>query len=288
MENLLTKNIHGFFETASKPTQRELESYYAEKYYQQPSGQYQTEYSEDELVFFKNKAVVCEHIIKQLVPDVSSLFEVGCGEGFFANEFYIGGTEITLNDFSELGIETFNPQLKPFLKQCDVYEHIEDLAAEDKYFSLISMDNVLEHVMNPAELLEKIKLIMRDDSVLRITVPNDFSAFQQMLLNKELTTNTWVCPPEHLSYFNSKNLVIFSESLKFKILSVQCDFPIELFLTNPHSHYYNEKNLGKAAHHSRVLCTNYLIKTDIEAFINLSEAAAKLQFGRNVTIYLTL
>lgn len=289
MKKLVMKNKYGFYEVSSKPKQSDLEEYYAEKYYQQPNGQYQKVYSTDELKYFANKAAICQHTIKKYLPEVVSFFEVGCGEGFFANEFYKAGVQnIILNDFSEAGIESFNPHLKHFFKKIDIYEHIEEFANQNVHFSLISMDNVLEHVIDPEGLLEKLKLIMRDNSVLRITVPNDFSAFQHMLINEGLTEETWVCPPDHLSYFNSENIVRFCEGSGFQVLSTQCDFPIELFLTNHHSHYYKDRNLGKEAHYSRVLCSNYLVNENIDAYISMSEAAAKLQFGRDVTVYLTL
>lgn len=289
MKKLVKKNKHGFYEVSSKPQQTELEVYYAEKYYQKPNGQYQKVYSKGELEYFANKATICLHTIKKFLPEVTSFFEVGCGEGFFANELYKAGVQkIILNDFSEAGIESFNPHLKHFFKKLDIYELIEEFANQDVHFSLISMDNVLEHVVDPEDLLEKLKLIMRGNSVLRITIPNDFSAFQYMIINEGLTEETWICPPDHLSYFNSENIVRFSEELGFRVLSAQCDFPIELFLTNQHSHYYKDRSLGKEAHRSRVLCSNYLVNENIDAYISMSEAAAKLQFGRNITVYLTL
>jgi len=289
MEKLVTKNKHGFYEVSSKPKKNDLEAYYEEKYYQQQNGQYQKVYSKGELAYFANRAAICQHTINKILPKVTSFFEVGCGEGFFANEFYKAGVQkIILNDLSEAGIESFNPHLKRFFKKIDIYEHIEEFTNQNVHFSLISMDNVLEHVIDPEDLLEKVKLIMKDNSVLRITVPNDFSAFQHMLINEGLTEETWICPPEHLSYFNSENIVRFCEKFGFKVLSAQCDFPIELFLSNQHSHYYKDRSLGKEAHQSRVLCSNYLVNENIDAYISMSEAAAKLQFGRNVTVYLTL
>ena len=150
------------------------------------------------------------------------------------------------------------------------------------------MDNVLEHVIEPELLLRNIMNVMHARSVLRVTVPNDFSSFQNLLLKENIIEETWVCPPDHLSYFNSANLIKFCKALGFQVYSAQCDFPIELFLTNEHSHYNKNKGLGKGAHRSRVICTNYLVEEDIDAYISLSEAAAKLQFGRDVTVYLGL
>lgn len=288
MDNKLILNTIGYYEVENKPSKEELERFYSEKYFQNHTGQYQRTYSEEELVFFRSKARVCIETLKLNDIEVKSVFEIGCGEGFFANEFYKKEINILLNDYSSAGLEAFHPHLVPFLEKKDVYEHLHTLSLDKKTFSLISMDNVLEHVLDPKMLMASLKEIMDAGSVLRITVPNDFSAYQDMLLKNKQTTNTWVCPPEHLNYFNSKNLKMFCEAEGFKVISVQCDFPIEIFLSNPHSNYCNDRNLGKAAHKSRVECTNYMIDQNIDAYIQLSEAAAQLQFGRGVTIYLTL
>lgn len=283
----IVKNLYGFFEINPKPTREELTDYYSKKYYQDPKGQYQNTYSDDEKKFSENKAKIALRTIRKTNASAKSLFEIGCGEGFFANYFYDNNiTDIELNDFSDFGLKNFHPHLLEFLKKIDAYQHIEDAITENKKFDIISMDNVLEHVVDPKNLLLRIKNLMHSNSVLRVTVPNDFSSFQKLLLSKDICTPTWVCPPDHLSYFNSSNLNEFCEALGFKIYSSQCDFPIELFLTNEHSHYYNDRSLGKGAHKSRVLCTNYLVDQDIDAYITLSEAAAKLQFGRNISVYL--
>ena len=289
MNKLLKKNKHGYYEVISKPNQSELKNYYEKKYFQQPIGQYQKNYDNDEKRFFQNKASICRQTIKKCLPIINSFFEIGCGEGFFANEFYkMKLKKIILNDYSKEGLKNFNPNLIPFLRTGDVYKHLRDLINQKENFDLISMDHVLEHVIDPEILLKKLKKIMHNKSVLRITVPNDFSAFQLMLIKNSLTEQTWVSPPDHLSYFNSKNLVTFCKAMGYNVISIQCDFPIEVFLTNQNSHYYKDRNLGKEAHRARMLCSNYLKNENVSEYIKFSESAAKLQFGRNITIYLKL
>lgn len=286
MDNIV-KNYYGFFEINPKPTKEELKEYYSKKYYQDPKGQYQNTYSDDEKKFFENKAKIALRTIRKTNASAKSLLEIGCGEGFFANYFYNNDiTDIELNDLSDFGLRKFHPHLLEFMKTIDAYQHIEDAITENKKFDIISMDNVLEHVVDPENLLLRIKSLMHSNSVLRVTVPNDFSSFQKLLLSEDICTPTWVCPPDHLSYFNSSNLNEFCEALGFKVYSSQCDFPIELFLTNEHSHYYNDRSLGKGAHKSRIFCTNYLVDQDIDAYITLSEAHSKLQFGRDTSVYM--
>ena len=86
------------------------------------------------------------------------------------------------------------------------------------------MDNVLEHVVDSENLLLRIKNLMHPKSVLRVTFPNGFSSFQKLLLSKDICTHTWVCPPDHLSYFNSSNLNEFCEALGFKVYSYNVTF----------------------------------------------------------------
>lgn len=77
------------------------------------------------------------------------------------------------------------------------------------------------------------------------------------------------------------------ESEKFKLLSIQADFPIELFLINENSNYWKDQSLGKAAHESRVTITNYLARTNIRRLVDYQEAAADLEFGRLLTAYVS-
>jgi len=288
MDKTLIQNDLGYYEVSNKPSHAELEHYYAEKYYQAPTGQYDTQYSVSDIQFFKNKAVLCLETLRLYEKNINSLYEVGSGEGFFADYFHQQGFEVSLNDFSSAGIEKFHPHLKPFLHAGDAQKQISEFISKNTKYDLISLDNVLEHVLDPKALLSDIKGIMSENSVARITVPNDFSRFQEMLLEQNLITETWVCPPDHLTYFNATNLKEFCKNEGFNVMSLQCDFPIELFLSNPHSHYYNDRSRGKAAHQSRVMCTNYMVQQNMSAYVRMCENAAELEFGRDVTVYLTL
>lgn len=288
MDTRIKQNSIGFFEISDKPPPEELQSYYAEKYYQQPEGQYQKSYDDSELKYLENRARTAYSTLKLLGHSPSSMLELGCGEGFFADYFFRENLKIVLNDFSKAGLSTFNPHLLQFLSEGDADVFMKELYAANKRFDFISLDNVLEHVAEPSGFTQNLQRVMHKDSIVRITVPNDFSSFQQALVKANLTTETWICPPQHLSYFNTENLNPFFESLGFKVLSMQVDFPIEQFLVNPHSNYWKDRSLGKGAHQARVFCTNYLADKDIEEYIRFCESAAKLGFGRDISVYIAL
>ena len=75
------------------------------------------------------------------------------------------------------------------------------------------------------------------------------------------------------------------ENQGFEIVSLQADFPIEQFLINEHSNYWKNKELGKAAHRTRVKVTNYLANIGLNRLIDYQEASAELEFGRSLTAY---
>jgi hypothetical protein len=136
-------------------------------------------------------------------------------------------------------------------------------------------------------LLKNIKPLLSKNSALRIKVPNDYSDFQLALIEEGHTKNTWFNAPEHLSYFNSKSLQNLLEHCGYKLLSLQIDFPIELFLANPHSNYWKDRTLGKGAHLARLFCENHLMEKNAGDYIDYSEATAKIGFGRTLIAYAT-
>lgn len=48
-------NQYGFYTLKNLPTDKERESYYKEKYYQESKAMYETSYTSEELLFFETK-----------------------------------------------------------------------------------------------------------------------------------------------------------------------------------------------------------------------------------------
>lgn len=277
-------NPLGYYEAIPKPSVDELSQHYRDKYYQQAQGGYAAEYLPEELRYFHNVARVAHASASRFALD-TRLLDLGCGEGFFSKSFQSFGWDVSCCDFSEFGITRHNADLLPFFLAGDIYGSIGQYRARNDTFGLINLQNVLEHVVDPAGLLDDIKPLLGAKSALRIRVPNDYSEFQLALVERGDTRNTWFSPPEHLSYFNKQGLANLLGHCGYEVISIQADFPIELFLANQHSNYWKDRSLGKGAHLTRVFCENHLIEKDTEAYIEYSEAAAKLGFGRELIAY---
>ncbi len=286
MNNELIKSKHGYFSIKSLPTQQELEVYYAQKYYQNDSTQYSHEYSEDELAYFNKAAEVASFLYHSIYENENQrLLDVGVGEGFFARYFFNNSWDVTTLDYSSYGIESHNVILAETLIQGDVFNSINNLILKNENYNLINLSNVLEHVIDPIELLNNLKNLLSRKSLLRISVPNDYSEFQRFLLEKKYTSNTWLSPPDHLHYFTFESLSNLLKSLDYEVVVQLGEFPIELYISNESSNYVKNKELGKLAHKSRIEVDNFLFEQGIEKYINYYKASAEIGFSRQVVIY---
>ena len=287
MSNEVTKSEYGYFSIKDLPTQKELEKHYSEKYYQEDSIQYSHEYSNDELKYFEYTAEAAQYIFKNLYYcENNSLLDIGTGEGFFASSFFHNKWNVTTLDYSNYGISNHNADLADTLIQGDIFSSLKNLCAQKQNsFSFINLSNILEHVLDPIELLKTLKLLLAKESLLRISVPNDYSEFQNFLLDKDYSSNTWLCPPDHLHYFTFESLSNLLVSLGYEVVVSMGEFPIELFLTNEASNYVKNREVGKFAHKSRIEVDNFLFEQGIDKYINYYKASAEIGLSRQVVIY---
>lgn len=287
----LKKNkTHGFFSVHPLPSEKELNEFYEKLYYQNDTGQYSKQYSDDEITFFQNNCKVLEKIYKKHFPDSPrrTCLDIGSWEGFQSNYFFEKGWNITCCDYSDFGLKQHNPQLIPNLIKGDLETSMKKLIKVKDSYSIILLKNVLEHVLSPSNIINEIKKLMDENTLLFIDVPNDYSAFQKYLSDNGYTENTWFCPPQHLHYFQFTTLTSFLEAQGLEIVSRQAGFPIEQFLINKHSNYFHNKNVGKEAHLTRCKVSNFLINQDLDAYITLRESYASLSFGRDIIMIVKL
>jgi len=283
------KNGYGFISVEPIPSKDELKNFYEKKYYQNYHGSYQKSYTKDELKYFFIEADITKFILdKFIAKEKLDILDLGCGEGFFANYFYKNNHNITTSDFSDHGLLKHNKHLLETFIKGDILSTIDTLNDKNKKFDFINLKNVLEHVIDPTELLANIKNLLSSNSIIRIEVPNDFSKFQKFLLDQDLTTQTWFAPPEHLHYFNFDNIQDYLKSLNFNINLIMSDFPIEIFLANEVSNYTKDKNVGKDAHKARVRMINFLYEQGKENFVDYFKSSAKINLGRQIIVYVQL
>jgi 2-polyprenyl-3-methyl-5-hydroxy-6-metoxy-1,4-benzoquinol methylase len=287
----IIKDELGYMRVDPLPSEKELENYYADSYYQNPHGTYQTSYSEIESIQRKSRIeLIYQSVVSNLKPDSNNpkkVLDLGCGEGFLLSHFKAAGWEILGLDFSDEGVKRQNPQLITDIIKGNVYKELEILLKKNKKYDAIHLGNILEHVIDPLGLVTKCSGLLSDDGLLIITVPNDFSTLQNSLITSGFVEKEyWICPPDHLNYFNLESLVKLQVASNLKVLDSICDFPIEWFLMNNHSNYINQPAVGKSAHLARARLDSLInANPDLEMKLNFWRSMAALGFGRTITTF---
>ncbi len=282
------KQADGFLTVDPKPTTEELKRFYQEKYFASANAnQYTSEYTTDELL---NKRIDCEEAASIIGDQPSkNLLDIGCGEGFFMEYFSNLGWNVRGLDFTADGILTFHPHLKDVTEIGDLFAGLDNIIKAGSKFEFVSLNNVLEHVIYPLELLQKLRLILTDNGICRIRVPNDNSWLQRLIVEKGFgPQDYWYCAPEHLNYMSTNEFQETLENNGLQVMAMFGDFPIELFLLNQNSNYKADVAKGKAAHKARIIFENKFFEKDITKFLRFRKVCAEAGISRNSTAYVRL
>jgi len=275
----------GTREVTPLPSDEELKKFYENNYFQELNGSYQKDYSSEEISYFHFYHQIFYQLYKNNINRTpKTLLDVGCGEGFTADWFHKNGVNVSAVDFSDFAIKKFHPELinKINFSVCDL---INDNFLPDKQFDIIILKHVLEHVKDIHKLIATLRLKMHSNSLLIILVPNDTSnPFLESYIdriNSDFKDIKTFAPPEHLRYFSFESLSKFMISNSFEEVCQIGDFPIEIFLLDKRTDYY-QNEFGKTAHSIRCSVTNILSKLDNAKVIRLLANFAELNLGRSI------
>ena len=279
----------GWISVSPLPTASELETFYATLYYQNPqSTTYQAAYSDLDLRYKQLKCAALLHALTRSgLRAGGALLDIGAGEGFLMDVADRQGYHVTGLDFSSFAIEKFFPRLQERLIAGDVFTTIDRLASEERRFAACSLINVLEHVIDPAALMHSMRQLLEPGGVLAITVPNDYSRLQSLLLQEgQIDRDVWFAPPQHLHYFNSENLAHFCASRGYELVDAFSDFPVDLYLLHPGSNYVTDPSRGSAAHRARMLHDLMIAEAGLDPYLDVYRALFKVGIGRDITVIL--
>ncbi|WP_375417475.1 class I SAM-dependent methyltransferase [uncultured Hymenobacter sp.] len=286
----LRRNELGYYEVTDKPTAAELRAYYAQRYYQENHATYQAAYPPAELEHIRGKLRLRAHVAQALADATAPgrFLDVGCGEGWALAYFQEQGYDVLGLDFSSFGLDQLNPALRERLRTGDLYEQLVALRAEKAAFELLWLDNVLEHVPDPAALLAGCRALAAPGAVLMVEVPNDFSALQEHLLTAgHIDRPFWVALPDHLSYFNQAGLTALALATGWRVADVLADHPIDLDLLNPATNYVRDRAAGPASHRKRVELDNLVQHAaPLPAVAAYYRGLAGVGLGRNIVAFL--
>lgn len=191
----------GYWHVHPMPTEDELNAYYGSKYYEtlgynrsmtdklkDPDGFYVIQY-EDRL----------RHITKVLPSDLpKTILDISAGYGDFLRFMKKKGWETQGLEPSRLAWELIKDKKILNIKQGSI-DRLLNLSFKPS--SLITLNNVLEHLREPRRVLEIIKKhLLLPRGILSVIVPNDFNILQDLLMRTVLKNKTekqyyWLGPP---------------------------------------------------------------------------------------------
>ena len=177
-------------------------------------------YSENEVVEKNNIRNLME--IKSIIKN-GKLLEIGCGDGHFLqmarDNFH----------FEVFGVE-LDPETSEYARTKRGLANIKTGAFENIYYSenlfdIVYMNDVLEHLQNPHQILVECYKILKKGGLIVINVPNVDGLIYRFVGEK----HTCVFGFEHLNFFSDKTLSTVLREIGFdvnKIIMNSSDFTL--------------------------------------------------------------
>jgi SAM-dependent methyltransferase len=236
----------GFKHALPLPDPRELERAYREDYYASEKPTFLAHAGEDQAWAQLAQTDRLEIFESLLPPDRRRLLDIGCGPGFFLQTalwrgWLASGIEPSRQAAAHArGLGA--PVTEGFFNA--------DSAATLGQFDVVHLNNVLEHVPDPAHLVGLARDLLEPGGVICVNVPNDFSPLQIAARNAANIDDWWVAPPHHLNYFDFESLSALLAGQGFEPKARTTSFPMEAFLMMGEN-YVGDPALGRACHTKR-------------------------------------
>ncbi len=161
-------------------------------------------------------------MVKYIPPGTRTLLEVGCGEGYF-------GKLIKEKFSAEVwGVELMGPAAEKASSKIDslLVGKIEALIPDlpDSHFDCIVFNDVLEHLLNPWEVISDIKPKLSADGVIVASIPNFryWPNLQEILWDGEWDyQDHGVLDITHIRFFTLKSIRKMFESAGYEIITLE-------------------------------------------------------------------
>lgn len=228
------------------PEPVDLDGVYREDYYTQEKPDF-IAYAEEDQEWSALAQTDRLVILERLLPhNRRTVLDIGCGPGWFLRRAKERGWQVR-------GIEP-SRQAAAYARNLglDVVESFFDAKSAPGLgiFDAVHLNNVLEHVPNPIEILTLVRDVLTPGGLLCVNVPNDFTPFQRCACEALSLPAWWVSPPHHLNYFDFNSLTSLFQRLGFAPRERTTGFPMEQFLMMG-LNYTTNPDLGRACHAQR-------------------------------------
>lgn len=271
-----------FFHQKPIPNTLERDEYYKREYFQETKTDYFKKQKED-LEFYKMGFLKKELLLRNHINSLPlKILDIGTGSALFLKYFRDCGWDIKGIEPNKLICDLVKDEFNIDLNPSTFQKFLE--INKDK-FSVIHLSFVLEHVINPILMLEKIRNnLLFENGVLCIEVPNDFNPLQ-LVVSSKINDNWWI-DKDHINYFTPETLKKLLERTGFEVIHTYVTFPLEFFILMGDD-YITSPELGKVSHLRRVefeknleFYNKKLQKELYNKFLELDIGRSIIMFGR--------
>lgn len=174
--------------------------------------------------------------LKRLIPENAKIMDAGCGGPGFLNNLKKYGKEswrLYGNDISINAIEN--------IKKAGFYSlpgRFEQLKGHDKSFDVIFFKQVIEHLEDPKQILEKSKELLKSGGYLIIETPN-IDSWDAKIFQKGLWGGYHI--PRHWVLFSQDSLKKSGEAAGLDFYSLRFMLSPSFWIQSLH-HYFEAEN----------------------------------------------
>jgi SAM-dependent methyltransferase len=199
------------------PNNDELAKFYPEAFYSEPT--IISKFASDFLHGSKLREVY-------QFKKTGRILDVGCGDGGLLFAFKERGWKTFGADTSEKACRRALNTLGGNVYNCS----LKTCSFPSKYFDVVFLNHVIEHMPNPIEELIEISRILKDDGIFFLSTPN-IDSYQF-----EVTKDKWLHLdiPRHLIFYSPCNISLLLRRVGFEVVKIRFplfDFPFDFFFS---------------------------------------------------------
>jgi len=159
-------------------------------------------------------------MLKYLPDNPKKIIDIGCGNGAFAEVLKNKtGAEVWGIEYMDKEASFAKEKLyKVFSGRCEDY--IDELP--NNYFDVIYFNDVLEHLVDPFDVLDRIKYKLSDNGLVISSIPNlrSYDTFMKLLFKKDFKYDEdGILDKTHLRFFTKKSIRRIYEDLGYTIVT---------------------------------------------------------------------
>ena len=189
--------------------------------------------SNDKLNYFDH---IRTDLLSMIQTPPTKALEIGCSMGGT-----LEGLKVLYPQIHTIGIESHLPSAKIAAQKVDYlfatpFEQIDFAAHADIFYNidLVILGDVLEHIYNPWQLLEKLHSFLAPHAQLLVSIPNirNLSILQNLLLNGEFPyAKSGILDITHIRFFTLKQIEAMFAETGYKVMAMRRALDINVGIT---------------------------------------------------------